>query len=117
MSCVVSSNGTDVRTAAAQTRAAGRPARPAAVNRRSTSCSWLTSVGTAVACAARGPDASRDGGEGLAVAGREQACAPAAATAAAVAAPMPRLAPVTIATRPASQCAGQPRAAAGVPGR
>src|SRR5580700_5081148 len=106
MSHVVSANGADVSTAAAQTRAVGRPVCVAVANSRSTSSILLTSVGTGVAAppAAWMPPAT------LARASRSRAarttCAPAPARAAAVAAPIPRLAPVTTATRPASQCPG-----------
>ena len=66
---VVSVNGADLSTAAAQTSAASGPDSSAAANRRSTSSTLLTSVGTGVAS----PPASRmpcgDGLEGLAVAG------------------------------------------------
>src|ERR1017187_3068416 len=104
MSHVVSPNGADVSTPAAQTRAAIRPVCAAAANSRSTSSTLLTSVGTGVAW----PPAARMPLATLARASRSRAasttCAPAPARASAVAAPIPRLAPVTIATRPASQC-------------
>src|SRR6266542_5690011 len=106
MSHVVSPNGADVSTPAAQTRAAGRPVREAAANSRSTSPALLTSVGTGVAS----PPAVWMPRATLVRASRFRAarttCAPAPARAPAVAAPIPRLAPVTTATRPASQCPG-----------
>src|ERR1017187_3250463 len=108
ISGVVSANGADVSTPAAQTRAARGPVRAAAANSRSTSSTLLTSVGTGVAW----PPAAWMPLATLARASRSRAarttCAPAPARASAVAAPIPRLAPVTIATRPASQCPRSP---------
>src|SRR5580704_1910196 len=104
MSHVVSANGAVVSTAAAQTRAARPPACAAAANSSSTSPGLLTSVGTDMAW----PPATRIPSATPARASRSRAAsrtwAPAPARAAAVAAPIPRLAPVTTATRPASQC-------------
>src|SRR5450759_388059 len=106
MSHVVSPNGADVSTPAAQTRAARWPVCAAAANSRSTSSTLLTSVGTGVAA----PPAAWMPLATLVRASRSRAArttwAPAPARAPAVAAPIPRLAPVTIATRPASQCPG-----------
>src|SRR5256714_9144633 len=106
ISVVVSAKGAEVSDPAAQTSAAGGPAAEAAAKRRSTSSALLTSVVAALAS----PPASR-----MRRATTSRACAsraakttwaPAAAIASAVAAPIPRLAPVTTASRPASQCPG-----------
>src|SRR5262245_46716407 len=103
ISGVVSANGTDSSTAAAQTRAETGPTAAAASKRRSTSAALLTSVRTAMAS----PSASRIRPATPARAAASRAAsttrAPTAARASAVAAPMPRLAPVTTASRPASQ--------------
>src|SRR5436190_22335311 len=105
ISVVVSAKGAEVSEPAAQTSAAGGPAADAA-KRRSTSSALLTSVVAVLAS----PPAWR-----MRRATTSRACssraakttwAPAAAIASAVAAPMPRLAPVTTASRPASQCPG-----------
>src|ERR1700722_6555559 len=106
MPSVVSPKGADVSTAAAQTRAVTPPLRAAVANSRSTSSILLTSVGTGVAS----PPADWMARATPARASRSRAarttCAPAPARAWAVAAPIPRLAPVTTATRPVSQCPG-----------
>src|SRR6202042_1109389 len=108
ISGVVSPNGATSSTAAAHTSAATAPASAAAAKRRSTSAASLTSAGTGVAP----PPASRMRAATAARASRSRAAsttrAPAAARASAVAAPMPLLAPVTTATRPASQCSRSP---------
>src|SRR5215469_15028215 len=109
---VVSTNGARVSTAAAQTSTLNWPTPATSANRRSTAASSLTSVGTGVAW----PPASLIRPATPSRACRSRAAsttwAPAAATAAAVAAPIPRLAPVTTASRPASHLAGE---AGGVP--
>src|SRR5437763_4111631 len=106
ISVVVLAKGAEVSEPAAQTSAAGGPAIEAAAKRRSTSSALLTSVAAVVAS----PPASR-----IRRATTSRACssraarttwAPAAAIASAVAAPIPRLAPVTTASRPASQSLG-----------
>src|ERR1700727_2360174 len=104
ISAVVSVNSADVRTAAAQTRAAGGPAAFAASNRRSTAAALLTSVVTAVPSAPASRMRLRTPSRASRSRAASTTCAPAAAIASAVAAPIPRLAPVTTATRPFSQC-------------
>ena len=68
---MVSANGADVSTAAAQTRAVRRPACAAAANSRSTSSILLTSVGTGVASPPAAWMPRGDAGESVAVTGRE----------------------------------------------
>ncbi len=68
---MVSPNGADVSTAAAQTRAVRPPLCAAVANSRSTSSILLTSVGTGVACAAGRLDAAGDAGQSVPVPGRE----------------------------------------------
>src|SRR5215472_1899483 len=108
ISGVKSAKGAGVSTPAAQTRAATGPACPAAVMRRSTCAALLTSAGTGIAsppaCRMRLATSSRASWSRAARTTR----APAAARASAAAAPIPRLAPVTTATRPASQWALSP---------
>src|SRR6202042_2886914 len=106
MSHVVSGNGADVSTAAAQTRAVGRPACVAVANSRPTSSILLTSVGTGVAAPPAAWMPAATPARAARARGARTTCAPAPARAWAVAAPIPRLAPVTTATRPASQCPG-----------
>src|SRR5215831_18559450 len=106
VSDVVSANGAGVSIPAAQTSAPGWPTPVTSANRRSTETWWLTSVGTGVAW----PPASliRPATSSRARPSRAASTtwAPAAAIAAPVAAPIPRLAPVTTASRPASHLAG-----------
>src|ERR1035437_9774932 len=101
---LISSKGSRSNVAAAHTRAAGGPMSLAMLNNSLTAPASLTSVGTAVACP---PESRID----ATVASRPAtplaatiACAPSRAIASAVARPIPRLAPVMTATRPASQC-------------
>ena len=107
ISVVVWANGAFLSTPAAQTSAAGGPA---VAKSRSTSPGLLTSVGTGVAS----PPTSRIRAATDSSVLRSRAaiatCAPVAAIASAVAAPIPRLAPVTTAMRPASHAVAQPRA-------
>src|SRR6476469_2120205 len=103
-SAVISANGTDFKTPAAHTTAAGLPIPSTSAKRRSTSPALLTSVGAGVAS----PPLSRMRAAISSRPSRSRAasttCAPAAAMASAVAAPIPRLAPVTTVKRPESQC-------------
>src|SRR5215831_15899366 len=106
MADAVPANGAGVSTPAAQTSAPSWPMPVASANRRPTAASSLTSARTGVAW----PPASliRPATRSRAWPSRAASttCAPAAAMAAAVAAPIPRLAPVTTASRPASHLAG-----------
>src|SRR5258708_3936601 len=100
---VVSVNGADVRTPAAQTRAASGPFVATSAKTRLTSRSSLTSAAAAVAS----PPLSRIEAASDSSVRSSRATsttrAPAPASASAVAAPIPRLAPVTSAIRPARQ--------------
>src|SRR5690348_15791221 len=103
---VVPANGAGVSTPAAHTSAPSWPRPAASANRRPTAASSLTSAGTGVAW----PPASliRPATRSSARPSRAASttCAPAAAMAAAAPAPIPRLAPVTTASRPASHLVG-----------
>src|SRR5438552_9489429 len=97
---IVASRGTLCSTAAAQTNAVGAPRRSATANSRSTSRPSPTSVTATVAKPPALRIASPASSSCVEVRAASTTWAPARAIASAVARPIPRPAPVTIATRP-----------------
>src|SRR5205823_6018301 len=96
---VVWMNGTLLSTAAAQTSAVAPPSSSAMAKTRSTSSARLRSPGAAVAIPPDSRIASASWVNAWAPRAARTTCAPAWAIASAVARPIPRLAPVTTATR------------------